>query len=34
VAGKIASEEEIVAGLVRFCRRSVGIADRAALRSA
>jgi AcrR family transcriptional regulator len=33
VAGQIAGEEEIVAGLVRFCRRSVGISDRAALRS-
>jgi AcrR family transcriptional regulator len=27
VAGQVASEEEIVAGLVRFCRRSVGTAD-------
>jgi AcrR family transcriptional regulator len=32
VAGRIASEEELVAKLVRFCRRSVGAADAAALR--
>jgi AcrR family transcriptional regulator len=32
VAGQIASEEDIVATLVRFCRRSVGAADRATLR--
>jgi AcrR family transcriptional regulator len=34
VAGRIASEEEIVATLVRFCRRSVGAPDTPALRSA
>jgi AcrR family transcriptional regulator len=34
VAGRIASEDEIVAGLVRFCRRSIGAGDRAVLRSA
>lgn len=33
VAGQVASEEEIVATLVRFCRRSVGAPDKAALRS-
>lgn len=33
VAGQIASQEEIIATLVRFCRRSVGAADSAALRS-
>jgi AcrR family transcriptional regulator len=33
VAGQIASEEELVATLVRFCRRSVGAADAGALRS-
>ncbi len=33
VAGRIASEEEIVATLVRFCRRSVGAADSATLRN-
>ena len=32
VAGQIAAEEDIVASLVRFCRRSVGAADKAALR--
>ncbi len=32
VAGRIAAEGELVAGLVRFCRRSVGAPDRAALR--
>ncbi len=31
VAGQMAAGEEIVASLVRFCRRSVGAADRAAL---
>ena len=33
VAGQIAAEEEIIATLVRFCRRSVGAPDAAALRS-
>jgi AcrR family transcriptional regulator len=33
VAGRIASHDEIVAGLVRFCRRSIGAEDRAAARS-
>jgi AcrR family transcriptional regulator len=33
VAGRVASEPEIVAALVRFCRRSVGAPDRPALRS-
>ena len=33
VAGQIAAEEDIVATLVRFCRRSVGAPDAAALRS-
>jgi AcrR family transcriptional regulator len=33
VAGQVASEEEIIATLVRFCRRSVGARDTAALRS-
>jgi AcrR family transcriptional regulator len=32
VAGRSAAEDEIVAALVRFCRRSVGAPDRAALR--
>ena len=32
VAGRVASEADIVAGLVRFCRRSVGAPDRASLR--
>jgi AcrR family transcriptional regulator len=32
VAGQITSEEELVAWLVRFCRRSVGAAEVAALR--
>jgi AcrR family transcriptional regulator len=32
VSGGAAAEEEIVATLVRFCRRSIGAADRAALR--
>jgi AcrR family transcriptional regulator len=32
VAGQIAAEEDIVSSLVRFCRRSVGARDRAALR--
>jgi len=32
VAGRVASEDEIVATLVRFCRRSVGAPDAAALR--
>jgi hypothetical protein len=31
VAGQIASEEDIIATLVRFCRRSVGAADAASL---
>jgi AcrR family transcriptional regulator len=34
VAGQIASQDEIVATLVRFCRRSVGAPDGAALRLA
>jgi AcrR family transcriptional regulator len=33
VAGQIIAQEDIVATLVRFCRRSVGAADVAALRS-
>jgi AcrR family transcriptional regulator len=33
IAGRIAPEAEIVATLVRFCRRSVGAPDRATLRS-
>jgi hypothetical protein len=33
IAGQIASEEEIISTLVRFCRRSIGAADTAALRS-
>jgi AcrR family transcriptional regulator len=33
VAGQIASDEELIATLVRFCRRSVGAADGAALHS-
>lgn len=33
VAGQVAAEEDIVATLVRFCRRSVGASDGAALRS-
>ena len=33
VAGRMLAEAEIVAALVRFCRRSVGAQDRAALRS-
>ncbi len=33
VAGQVASAEEIIATLVRFCRRSVGAPDAAALRS-
>ena len=32
VAGQIASDEEIIATLVRFCRRSVGATDGATLR--
>ena len=32
VAGRIAGEEEIVATLVRFCRRSIGVPDGASLR--
>jgi AcrR family transcriptional regulator len=32
VAGQIAAEEEIVATLVRFCRRSIGVPDVAPLR--
>ena len=32
VGGRIAAEDEIIASLVRFCRRSVGAADKAALR--
>ena len=31
--GEISSEENLIATLVRFCRRSLGIADNAALRS-
>jgi len=34
VAGQIASEEEIIASLVRFCRRSVGAPDKPVLRAA
>lgn len=34
VAGKIAAQEDVVAALVRFCRRSVGAPDRGALHSA
>jgi AcrR family transcriptional regulator len=34
VAGRIMTKEEIIAILVRFCRRSVGAADSAALRVA
>jgi AcrR family transcriptional regulator len=33
VAGQVAAEEDIIATLVRFCRRSVGAPDGAALRS-
>ena len=33
VAGQIVAQEDIIATLVRFCRRSVGAADAAALRS-
>jgi AcrR family transcriptional regulator len=33
VGGQITSEDELVAWLVRFCRRSVGAADSGALRS-
>ncbi len=33
VAGQIAAEQDIIATLVRFCRRSVGAPDGAALRS-
>jgi len=33
VAGQIVAEEDIIATLVRFCRRSVGAPDSAALRS-
>jgi hypothetical protein len=33
VAGESASDEELIATLVRFCRRSVGAADNATLRS-
>ena len=33
IAGQIASDEELIATLVRFCRRSVGAADGAALHS-
>ena len=32
IAGEITSDEDIVATLVRFCRRSVGASDGAALR--
>jgi AcrR family transcriptional regulator len=32
VAGRVVAEADIVAGLVRFCRRSVGAPDRASLR--
>ncbi len=33
VAGQVSAEADLVASLVRFCRRSVGAPDRAALRS-
>ncbi len=33
VAGQMTSDEDIIANLVRFCRRSLGVADRAALHS-
>jgi hypothetical protein len=33
VAGQITAEEDIIATLVRFCRRSVGAADAGTLRS-
>lgn len=33
VAGQIVADEEVIATLVRFCRRSVGAADSASLRS-
>lgn len=33
VAGQVSAEADLVATLVRFCRRSVGAPDRAALRS-
>ena len=32
VAGRIAAEDEVVATLVRFCRRSIGVPDVASLR--
>jgi len=32
VAGRIAAEDDIVATLVRFCRRSIGVPDGASLR--
>jgi AcrR family transcriptional regulator len=32
LAGRIAAEEEIIATLVRFCRRSIGVPDVASLR--
>jgi hypothetical protein len=34
LAGQVVAENDIVATLVRFCRRSVGAPDRAALRAA
>jgi len=33
VAGQIVAQEDIIATLVRFCRRSVGAADTPALRT-
>jgi AcrR family transcriptional regulator len=33
VAGQVAAEKDVIATLVRFCRRSVGVPDGAALRS-
>ena len=33
IAGQVASDDELVATLVRFCRRSVGAGDGATLRS-
>jgi len=33
IAGQIASEDELIATLVRFCRRSVGASDAATLRT-
>jgi hypothetical protein len=34
IAGRVASKRDVIAPLVRFCRRSVGAPDRAALRGA